>query len=114
MSGANFPRSARLVKAEQYANVFKKGRFVRKDGNVRVRYAVNRAGTPRLGVIVPKKGNRLAVRRNRLKRITRDCFRRHQVNLPSIDIIVHITAAVDDINLHRLLEQVLSELQYSA
>ena len=81
---------------------------------MRVRYAMNRSATPRLGVIVPKKGNRLAVRRNRLKRITRDCFRRHQINLPAFDIIVHITAAVDDLKLHRLLEQVFGELKQNA
>ncbi len=75
---------------------------------------MNRLANPRLGVIVPKKGNSLAVRRNRLKRITRECFRKHQVNLPAIDIIVHITAAVDDLELHSLLEQVFGELKQNA
>ena len=75
---------------------------------------MNRLANPRLGVIVPKKGNSLAVRRNRLKRITRECFRKHQVNLPAIDIIVHITAAVDDLELHSLLEQVFGELKHNA
>ena len=79
-----------------------------------VRYAMNRSAIPRLGVIVPRKGNRSAVRRNRLKRITRDCFRRHQANLPAIDIIVHITDAVDDLLLHRLLEQAFGELKQNA
>ena len=75
---------------------------------------MNRSAIPRLGVIVPRKGNRLAVRRNRLKRITRDCFRRHQAALPAIDIIVHITDAVDDLLLHRLLEQAFGELKQNA
>ena len=81
---------------------------------MRVRFSMNRSATPRLGVIVSRKGNRLAVRRNRLKRITRDCFRRYQVNLPAIDIIVHITAAVDDLKLHCFLEKVFGELKQNA
>ena len=35
----------------------------------------------RLGLIVPKKGNPKAVRRNRIKRIVRDSFRRHYARL---------------------------------
>lgn len=42
---------------------------------------------PRLGLVVAKKKIRLAVNRNRIKRIVRDSFRLHQHDLPSLDII---------------------------
>lgn len=43
--------------------------------------------TPRLGLVVAKKHARLAVQRNRIKRLLRESFRRHQSVLAGLDII---------------------------
>ena len=45
-------------------------------------------GPARLGLAVSKKNCRLAVQRNRLKRIVRDSFRHHLILLKGIDIVV--------------------------
>lgn len=54
----------------------------------------NGLGQPRLGVVVPKRMVRLAVRRNAIKRWAREAFRRRQQRLPASDIIVHIRGQV--------------------
>ncbi len=65
---------------------------------------------PRLGVIVPKKGNRTAVRRNRIKRVIRDQFRLAQTELQPLDIIVHVTAPVTDGELRNTVAQCLIDM----
>ncbi|MFL2522005.1 MAG: ribonuclease P protein component [Candidatus Azotimanducaceae bacterium] len=105
MTVTTFPRSARLLHAQQFTEVFRKGRFLRRKGNVRIRSFESTYDSARLGVIVPKKGNRLAVRRNRIKRIVRDEFRMTRHRLVSTDIIVHVTGPIEDAELVALLRQ---------
>ncbi|MBW1991168.1 MAG: ribonuclease P protein component [Deltaproteobacteria bacterium] len=45
------------------------------------------AGHPRLGLVVGKRVGK-AVRRNRIKRLVREFFRRHKKYLPAADIII--------------------------
>lgn len=85
--------------------MFRYGRFLRRKGNVRIRSFESTSDSARLGVIVPKKGNRLAVRRNRIKRIIRDEFRMTRHRLVSADIIVHVTGPIEDAELVALLRQ---------
>ncbi len=44
----------------------------------------------RLGIVVAKKNVRLAVARNRLKRIVRESFRQQQDSLQGLDVVVII------------------------
>ena len=85
--------------------MFRNGRFLRRKGNVRIRSFETTADSARLGVVVPKKGNRLAVRRNRIKRIIRDEFRMTRHRLESADIIVHVTGPIEDVELVALLRR---------
>jgi ribonuclease P protein component len=50
------------------------------------------------------------VRRNRIKRLVRDHFRLTRMHLRSVDIIVHVTGAVTDEELMRILDQSLESL----
>ena len=77
---------------------------------MQVRILKNGGNAARIGVIVPKKGNRLAVRRNRIKRLVRDYFRLTRTHLKSVDIIVHVTEAVPDKDLMRILGQSMKSL----
>lgn len=43
---------------------------------------------PRLGFAISKQKVRLAVGRNRLRRLVRESFRRHAAGLPSVDLVV--------------------------
>ena len=64
----------------------------------------------RLGVTVPKKGNRSAVRRNRIKRIVRELFRHRQADLAGHDVVVQVFAAIDDEALKLDLDGLLDEM----
>lgn len=108
---ATFPRAARLLNAEQFTNVFQRGYFLHRNLGVRVRVLENNGNAPRIGVIVPKRGNRLAVRRNRIKRLVRNHFRVARGHLKNVDIIVHVTSAVTDEELISILGQSVNSLK---
>ena len=76
-----------MLDAASYGHVFKKAKRSR-DTLFTVLYRDNSKRAPRLGLAISKKNCRLAVGRNRLKRIVRESFRQHQDVLPGIDIIV--------------------------
>ena len=59
----------------------------------------------RLGLVVTKKGNPKAVRRNRIKRLIREQFRCRLPGLPSVDIVVQVFGELDDAKLASLLDK---------
>ena len=64
-------------------------------------------GFARLGVAVSKRNLRLAVQRNRLKRLVRESFRTSAIRDLSLDIVVvprAVTATTDATHLRRVLE----------
>lgn len=82
-----FSKRLRLLKPAEYRDVFKKGmRFHEK--TVSFIALPNSLDIPRLGLAIAKKNVRLAVERNRIKRIIRESFRFHQVALKGFDIVV--------------------------
>lgn len=87
VSGSRFPRRARLTRQCEFQRVFDHGRRL-PAGPLLLIYAANGLDHPRLGLAVPKRRVRLAVARNRLKRMIRESFRRHWQALPAVDIVV--------------------------
>lgn len=82
-----FPRTARLVRAEDFRNVFARPiRF--GDELVTVLVRPNGLDEPRLGLAVGKRRISGAVRRNRFKRIVRERFRVWRERLGGHDIVV--------------------------
>lgn len=66
---------------------------------------------PRLGIAVPKKQVKHAVRRNRIKRIIRNSFRQRSQTLPNCDLVVLCRAsAIEDAALKRDIEALLDRL----
>jgi len=81
----------RLGKAE-IEGLLVVGRLLKCPGlNVMVK--ANTLGTPRLGLIVPKRILRRAVDRNRAKRVLRDWFRRHKQQVGSRDLLIRVTGS---------------------
>lgn len=82
-----FPRTARLVRAEDFRNVFARPiRF--GDSLVTVLVRANGLEGPRLGLAVSRRRISGAVRRNRFKRIVRERFRLWRHRLGGHDIVV--------------------------
>jgi len=53
-----------------------------------VLFCDNAAGVSRLGFAIARQKIRLAVGRNRIRRIVRESYRRNRASLPSVDLVV--------------------------
>ncbi len=60
---------------------------------------------PRLGLVIGKKNVKLAVERNRLKRLLRDSFRLNQQKLAGLDIVVIARKGLGDLENPELHQQ---------
>jgi ribonuclease P protein component len=103
MRRARLQKRARLLKAAEFSRVFDKA--VRSsDQYFTVLARPNEFDSPRLGLAISKKKARLAVTRNRLKRIIRESFRLQQHELYCADFIVMAGQKGGSANNHRLLQ----------
>ncbi len=85
--GSRFPRGRRLLKSAEFRAV-----FAAVEQRVSHRYYLLLARTnagqgARLGLVVARKNIRLATRRNRIKRVARETFRRQADTLKSVDVL---------------------------
>lgn len=110
---ARFPRSARLLKPAEFKAVFDSSGGRSSERNLSVLACDNTVGRPRLGLAVAKKAVPLAVDRNRIKRQIRESFRRHQQDLPAVDIVVLTRpgcARTGNPQLRRILERLWTRI----
>lgn len=82
-----FPRNLRLTDPNHYQQVFKKGCRSRH-ATLGIVAKANGLDYPRLGLAVSRKVSRKAVIRNRIKRVTREFFRREQGRLAALDFVI--------------------------
>lgn len=82
-----FPRSQRLLKADEFSSVFS---LRRSSGDQFFQMLVAPNGLPhaRLGLVVGKKTNKRAVARNYIKRLVRDTFRLNAIELTGLDVVI--------------------------
>jgi ribonuclease P protein component len=91
-NGYRLTKNKRLLDAHSYGRVFKQAKRSR-DKMFTVLSRNNGGGeTPsgeaRLGLAISKKHCKLAVSRNRIKRLVRESFRHRQVQLRGLDVVV--------------------------
>lgn len=106
MSGATFPRAARLLTKRDFARLREGARRLGST-HFAVQVAAGAGPAARLGLAVSRKVSRRAVRRNRIKRLARDSFRRHRQGLPAVDVLLIARPsadACDNAGLHAELE----------
>jgi ribonuclease P protein component len=89
-----FSKDLRLLKAKDYKAVFDKSQWKVSNQELLFIARQNGSSTARLGLVIAKKHIRLAVQRNRVKRLIRESFRLHQAQLRGIDVIVLARANV--------------------
>lgn len=102
---ATFPKSSRLTIAAEFTEVFRQAELNLSSGPLRIRVIQNRMRCARLGLVVSKKGNAKAHRRNRLKRLIRERFRAQRHQLPDVDIVVQLFGQIDDAELVTMLDK---------
>jgi ribonuclease P protein component len=96
-----FRSEYRLHKTDEFSSVFAFRRSVR-GRHFEVLYRPNAASTARIGVVVAKKFVRSAVKRNLIRRIVRESFRLSRAALPQRDIVVRVSARLNELDRHAL------------
>ena len=84
---STFPRAARLLTPRDFAALRTGSRRV-NGPRLTAQIKPNERGTARLGLAVSRRVSKLAVERNRIKRVARDSFRRHRAVLGAFDILL--------------------------
>ncbi len=109
-----FPQQHRLLNAGDYQRVFNQTAYKISDHYLLILASISQEDQSRLGLVVSKRNVRLAINRNRVKRLVRESFR-HQSQFPiSVDLIVLAHRGIGDLtntNLHRLLERQWQKLR---
>ena len=83
--------SFNLTKASlspDYSNTLKESDFNYRQAAVSIKGKYNHLEYPRIGYSIPKRGTKLASRRNRLKRLVKEAFRLNAHRLPKMDLVV--------------------------
>ncbi len=84
----NFPKSLRLLEATDFQQVFDDAPFRASHQHFLILARTNQRNIGRLGLVIAKKHLRLAVERNRFKRLIRESFRTSQRDFAGLDVIV--------------------------
>ena len=102
----SYPNLLRLRRPAEFKAVFDSAALKIGQPQFLLLASPNGLQHPRLGLVIAKKKVRHAVDRNRIKRITRDSFRRLQHDLPPVDLLMiarQDLAALDNKALHQAL-----------
>jgi len=105
MTNFCFPRQARLLKAEDYKGVFDQTTVKVFAGEFLLLASGRDNPNARLGLIVPKKTEKKAVGRNRVKRLVRYSFRHHKSDLAGLDIVFLSRQGISQIDNASLLKK---------
>ena len=92
MSELDFSRQRRLLNAGDFRRVFDQADFKVSDQHILILARTGLHAHSRIGLVIAKKGIKLAVHRNRIKRIARESFRTlctqsNEFSLP-LDIVI--------------------------
>jgi ribonuclease P protein component len=98
VSAFSYSKEDRLLDAGAYRQVFDQVDAKVSHKNLLLLATKNNLKHDRLGLIIAKKHVRLAVQRNRIKRVIREVFRNHPSQSPGLDIIVLARKGADQLD----------------
>lgn len=111
MSDNRFPKANRLVSESDFSRVYDKG--LRVDGGCFVFYLLESEGSkPRIGIVTPKYLGE-ATKRNLIKRIIRENFRKNKEIFEGFDFIVRPKEDVSNLSNVELGDKFLSDFRAS-
>jgi ribonuclease P protein component len=118
MTEFDFSRQRRLLNASDFRRVFDQADFKISDQHLLILARPSLDENSRLGLVIAKKGIKLAVHRNRVKRVMRDSFRTlcTQANgfSPPLDLVILSRKGLgelDNATLHRLINKQWTRLR---
>ena len=95
---AGFPKGKRLLNAKDYSRVFDKAEAKASHKYLLLLARQNDGPGHRLGLVIAKKNVRLAVQRNRIKRVTREFFRSLPQNDSPMDVVLLTRRGIDQLD----------------
>ena len=93
VAGESFPVRLRLTRASDFQQVFKNN-FRRSDNCLTILVGKKPGSEPRLGFAIARKQVPRAVRRNALKRLFRESFRKNRYRLPPRDMVIMVRTEI--------------------
>ncbi len=93
-----FPKTRRLLNASDYSRVFDGADAKASDKYLLLLAKRNDKDGHRLGLVIAKKNVRLAVQRNRIKRIAREFFRTLPESEPTMDVVLLTRRGIDQLD----------------
>ncbi len=103
-----FGKTRRLLKPEDYRRVFDRAEARASHRHLLLLARTNDRDCLRLGLVIAKKHVRLAVTRNRVKRVAREFFRQLPDSSPNLDVIMLARQGIgqlDNATLSSILQQ---------
>lgn len=102
MSETSFKRESRLLKPQEFKQVFDKTEWRSSSPQLLLLATSNEQNQARLGFVLAKKQIKLAVDRNRIKRIVRESFRHNKHEIAAIDLVVLGRKGLAELDNHEL------------
>ncbi|WP_371187434.1 ribonuclease P protein component [Thalassotalea maritima] len=104
MGHYEFNRESRLLTPGHFKQVFDNpSRY--GSSHFTILITSNTVKKPRLGMAIAKKRVKLAVERNRMKRLVRESFRTNQHKLPAVDLVVMVKSGIDQLDNAQITQQ---------
>ena len=107
---ARFSKAARLRHRQEFLRAQAQGKRLHTR-HFGVTLAPMAEGQPRLGLVATRRLGK-AVRRNRVKRLLREFFRRHRTTLPAFDLVIMAKKGAAALEYHQVEEE-LGRLLFS-
>ena len=95
---SSFGKARRLLNASDYSRVFDGAEARASHRHFLLLARTNNGPGHRLGLVIAKKNVRLAVQRNRVKRIAREVFRQLPDSEPALDVILLARPGLDQLD----------------
>ena len=100
---ARFTKAARLRHRQDFLRAQAQGKRLHTR-HFGITLAPMAEGHPRLGLVATRRLGK-AVRRNRVKRLLREFFRRHQTGLPAFDLVIMAKKGAPALAYHQVEEE---------
>ena len=94
----SFGKARRLLNAKDYSRVFDGAEARASHKHLLLLARTNNEPGHRLGLVIAKKNVRLAVQRNRIKRVAREVFRNLPPSEPQLDVILLARRGLDQLD----------------